>query len=123
MHRPFKQLRMRSDPCPVTTSRIREWNTSCVGGKGIKRRKPYRPLPPIGGHSTVSDSDEPPIMWPSAGSGFEADPFSPAGTSQREWFLMRRIGQSRAGRAAIWVILAVIVLPVVWVVISSIVGH
>ena len=27
----------------------------------------------------------PPVMWPEEGSGFEADPFSPAGMSQQVW--------------------------------------
>lgn len=27
----------------------------------------------------------PPVMWPDEGSGFEADPFSPAGMSQQIW--------------------------------------
>jgi hypothetical protein len=27
----------------------------------------------------------PPIMWPEQGSGFEADPFSPAGLAQQIW--------------------------------------
>ena len=27
----------------------------------------------------------PPVMWPEPGSGFEADPFSPAGMSQQIW--------------------------------------
>jgi hypothetical protein len=91
--------------------------------RGIKRRNPYRRLLPVRGRSAMSDSDEPPIMWPSAGSGFEADPFSPAGTGQREWFLIRHMGQSRAGKAVTWVVLAVIVIPLVWVAVSSVVDH
>jgi hypothetical protein len=27
----------------------------------------------------------PPVMWPEEGSGFDADPFSPAGLSQQVW--------------------------------------
>ena len=93
-----------------------------MGSKGIKRRKTRYPLPPV--HiQAVSDCDEPPIMWPSAGSGFEADPFSPAGSAQREWFLARRFGRSRAGKAVAWIALAVIVVPLIWVAVSSILGH
>jgi len=33
---------------------------------------------------TVVDAT-PPVMWPEEGSGFEADPFSPAGMSQQVW--------------------------------------
>jgi hypothetical protein len=97
------------------------WDTSEMGSKGIKRRKPYRRLSPVRG-GVISDSDEPPIMWPSSGSGFEADPFSPAGTAQREWFLTRRLGQSRGGKVVVWAVLAVIAVPLVWVAISSLLG-
>lgn len=99
------------------------WDTSHVGSKGIKRRKPYRRLPSVRGDSAISDSDQPPIMWPSPGSGFEADPFSAAGTSQREWFLIRRLGQSLAGKVVTWVVLAAVVIPLVWVAVSSVLGH
>lgn len=58
-------------------------------------------------------------MWPAAGSGFEADPFSPAGTAQREWFLIRRLGQSRAGKGFVWVILALLVAVLVAALVSS----
>jgi hypothetical protein len=40
----------------------------------------------------------PPVMWPDDGSGFEADPFSPAGLSQEIWTATRRRPHSRAGR-------------------------
>jgi len=62
----------------------------------------------------------PNIMWPAKGSGLQADPFSPAGTSQRYWWLIRRqvgTGGSVSFRAylilmAILVILVAIVLVV-----------
>jgi hypothetical protein len=45
------------------------------------------------GRRKESDGEEPhvvtdttpPVMWPDEGSGFEADPFSPAGMSQQVW--------------------------------------
>jgi hypothetical protein len=48
-------------------------------------------------------------MWPDQGSGFDADPFSPAGTAQREWMLTQRLGRSRWGKLVVWLILALIV--------------
>ncbi len=51
-------------------------------------------------------------MWPVAGSGFEADPFSPAGLAQQEWVLASRAGRSRAGRVLVWVIVVLLVLGV-----------
>ena len=48
-------------------------------------------------------------MWPESGSGFEADPFSPAGTAQREWILLQALGRSRYGKLAVWILLAVVV--------------
>jgi hypothetical protein len=60
-----------------------------VGSKGIRRRKPARHLPKV--PDIDPDDDIPPnIMWPPKGSGFQADPFSPAGSSQRSWWLIRR---------------------------------
>jgi hypothetical protein len=36
--------------------------------------------------ATIAESPStPPVMWPESGSGFEADPFSPAGMSQQIW--------------------------------------
>lgn len=50
--------------------------------------------PPSAGPRTTTDGD-PPIMWPGAGSGFEADPMSPAGTAERMWQLTGRVGGGR----------------------------
>jgi hypothetical protein len=63
-----------------------------VGSKGIRRRKPAHHLPKV----RLPDENDvipPNIMWPAPGSGFEADPFSPAGTAQREWWLIGRMGR------------------------------
>ena len=75
-----------------------------------------RPIEPSDG--------EPPIMWPSADSGFEADPFSPAGTAEREWALTQRLGRSRVGKVVVWSILALIVLvPLVTLLIAVFARH
>ena len=55
-------------------------------------------------------NSEPPIMWPGSGSGFEADPFSPAGTAERDWLITQRLGRSRIGRLAVWIILGLTIL-------------
>jgi hypothetical protein len=49
----------------------------------------------------------PPIMWPDAGSGFEADPFSPAGMSQQIW---RATGRRPRSRTGLWIVRIVCVL-------------
>jgi len=70
------------------------------------------------------ENAEPPIMWPSSGSGFEADPLSPAGTAQREWAMSQRLGRSRFGRLAVWIILAVIIAaPIITLLISALRKH
>jgi hypothetical protein len=90
-----------------------------MGSRGIRRRKPAHHLPPV--REIDPDDDIPPnIMWPAKGSGFQADPFSPAGTSQRYWLLIRRqagTGGSVSFRAylllmAILVVVVAIVLVV-----------
>jgi hypothetical protein len=48
-------------------------------------------------------------MWPETESGFEADPFSPAGQAQLQWNLMntlyrRGVHRSRAQQAMRWLI-------------------
>jgi hypothetical protein len=70
------------------------------------------------------DDGEPPIMWPSSGSGFEADPYSPAGTAQREWALTQGLGRSRIGKLAVWIVLGVLILgPVITLLISVLHKH
>jgi hypothetical protein len=46
-------------------------------------------------------------MWPDAGSGFEANPFSPAGMSQQIWIATGKRPRSRAG---VWIVRAVCVI-------------
>jgi hypothetical protein len=60
--------------------------------------------------ASVDRSSEPPIMWPSSDSGFEADPFSPAGTAERECALTQRLGRRPIGKLVVWLILAVIIM-------------
>ena len=63
-------------------------------------------------------------MWPGADSGFEADPFSPAGSAQREWAFWQHLGRRRAGRFAVWIILGLVVLvPVISVLVALLHRH
>ena len=41
------------------------------------------------GRAVVADDVPPGMMWPEAGSGFEASPYSPAGRAQVSWRLLR----------------------------------
>jgi hypothetical protein len=49
-------------------------------------------------------------MWPATDSGYEADPYSPAGTAQNEMAFARGMGRFRFGKLAIWLILIVLVV-------------
>lgn len=42
-----------------------------------------------------------PVMWPDEGSGFEADPLSPAGMSQQIW---RATGRRPRSRTGLWIV-------------------
>ena len=62
-------------------------------------------------HAEALDDDgTPPVMWPDEGSGFEADPFSPAGMSQQIWTATRRRPRSRAGMWTLRIVCVVIAL-------------
>ena len=62
---------------------------------------------------------EPPVMWPSAESGYEADPFSPAGTVQREGMLFRGIARRRGGKVVLWIFIGLFVaLPTISLIVS-----
>lgn len=52
----------------------------------------------------------PPVMWPESGSGFEADPFSPAGMSQQLWHATGRRPRSRLGLWTVRIVCVVIAL-------------
>jgi hypothetical protein len=45
--------------------------------------------------------------------GVRGRPYSPAGTSEREWGFARGVGRYRFGKVVVWVVLAIIVLPVI----------
>jgi hypothetical protein len=68
-----------------------------------RRARTERDLPPVE-----------PVAWPSAGSGFEADPSSPAGQFYAQSLLITRAGRTRAGRVLAAVALVVILASVVW---------
>jgi hypothetical protein len=82
-----------------------------MGSRG-GRRKTKRASTPV-----VLDPT-PPIMWPEPGSGFEADPFSPAGTSQQIWRFTQREPHSRVAR---WIVRAVALLAAIALVASQVI--
>ena len=64
-------------------------------------------------------------MWSEPGSGFEADPFSPAGRMQAQWWFMRRLGrlsdreiEARAG----WAFRAALPVLIVIAIVAAVVG-
>lgn len=78
-----------------------------------RRRRPREPhphVPPAAAHPLGANADEPPIMWPAAGSGFEADPFSPSGMAQQEWVLASHLGRRRGGKLVVWIVLVLIIV-------------
>jgi hypothetical protein len=52
-------------------------------------------------------------MWPSSGSGFDADPFSPAGLAQQEWVIASRAGRSRGGRVLVWILVVALLASII----------
>ncbi|MGD0851953.1 MAG: hypothetical protein ABSA07_01180 [Acidimicrobiales bacterium] len=59
----------------------------------------------------TSETDRtPPVMWPSEGSGFEADPFSPAGMSQQIWIATGKRPKSRVGMWTLRIVCIVVAL-------------
>jgi hypothetical protein len=73
----------------------------------------------------TDDDPVPPVMWPERGSGFEADPSSPAGQLQGEARFLQGLSADpgRAGRAALWTVVGVVVIVVVVVVLTVVVQH
>ena len=62
---------------------------------------------------------EPPVMWPSPGSGFEASAFSPAGRAQQFWAFTRGATDGgRRQRVARLVLVLVFVVVVVALAVS-----
>ena len=81
-----------------------------MGAKGIRPRKRRRRLPKVKASVREHEMVPPNIMWPEKGSGFEANQYSPAGTSQREWWLIRAAGSGN--RKARVLVLAFLVVPI-----------
>lgn len=95
-----------------------------MGRAGIRRRKPYQRLPRAEG-ATENDVVPPHVMWPSRSAGFEASPYSTAGTHQRSWWLLNglaRGGRKRRGRVARGLVPREIVVLTAWAVLLSIVA-
>lgn len=78
-----------------------------MGAKGIKRRKPYRRLPPV--RVTQADPIPPHIMWPGPGSGFEAHPMSPAGRSMEGLRFLTGL-RRRGGRRLVTLLVAAVLV-------------
>ncbi len=91
-------------------------HTGDMGSSGIRRRKPAHRLPKVRDADLPTENDliPPNIMWPAKGSGFEADPFSPAGSAQRGWWLLNaaRRGRTRRARTLGWIYLLLIAIPI-----------
>ena len=87
-----------------------------VGADGIRRRRVVRHLPPVRDEGERPSDEPPPLMWPEAGSGFEADPFSPAGQAQAMWRFLDGIRSQRGRggpfRLLSWVIVILVFVPV-----------
>jgi hypothetical protein len=61
--------------------------------------------------AVVPETDRtPPVMWPDEGSGFEADPFSPAGMSQQIWIATGKRPRSRVGVWTVRIVCVVVAL-------------
>jgi len=89
-----------------------------MGRAGIRRRKPRRRLPPP---EVPSENDlvPPNIMWPGAGSGFEANPFSPAGRAQQEWQMLQRL--DRLPRGVRLLLVAPFLALLAWALVAAVV--
>jgi hypothetical protein len=96
-----------------------------MGSKGIRRRKPARHLPKVRARDLPTENDviPPNIMWPDKGSGFEANPFSPAGSAQRQWWAINaaRRGGSRRVRSMGWLFIVLIGAPLLLALIFSLI--
>lgn len=98
-----------------------------MGRAGIRRRKPYKRLP----RADVPDENDlvpPHIMWPGKGAGFEASPYSTAGTHQRSWWLLLGLGRHRSRRVRgvvvvmAWAVLLYIVGILAWATLQAVVS-
>ena len=57
-----------------------------MGNRSKRQRRSVPPSPLV---EPAEPDPGPPVMWPSAGSGFEPSIFSPAGTEQALWRFTR----------------------------------
>lgn len=60
-------------------------------------------------------------MWSDPVSGFEANQYSPAGTAERQWLLIQRLGRTRRGRRVVTAVVVLLGLIVVASVVQSVV--
>ena len=84
-----------------------------MGSRGARRRRGRPRAEATERRSSELRDSPPPVMWPEAGSGFEADPFSPAGFAQQQWIVMSHAGGGRFTRimmAIVAVVLAISLL-------------
>jgi hypothetical protein len=74
---------------------------------------------------TPDDDPVPPVMWPEPGSGFEADPSSPAGQLQGEARFLQGLSADpgRVGRAALWTLVGMVAIVAVVVGLTVLVQH
>jgi hypothetical protein len=98
-----------------------------MGRAGIRRRKPYTRLPRAR-HVDENDLVPPHIVWPANGAGFEASPYSTAGTHQRSWWVLKGLARhrSRRLRAAVvvtaWAVVLYIVGTLAWATLHAVVS-
>ena len=88
------------------------WRRNVVTMGTPKKRRERSATP-----DTPERDATPPVMWPESGSGFEADPFSPAGMSKQIWTATGRRPRTRTG---MWLVRVVCVLLALAFIISQI---
>jgi hypothetical protein len=81
-----------------------------MGSRGLPSRKKRQRVKRSESIEGIKSTSLPPVMWPSSGSGFEADPFSPAGMAQQQWTIINSGGKGPGRRILVWAILIVIAL-------------
>jgi hypothetical protein len=90
-----------------------------VGSKGSRPRKKRRPSRAAA--TGPAWNEEPPVMWPAAGSGFEASSFSPAGRAQQVWAFARGASSSEGcRRIAVRLLVVLFVLVLILTVVAAI---
>src|ERR1039458_3124258 len=79
----------------VGTANVGRPSVSVMERFGRRRRRPTVA-------ATPQSDPTLPVMWPEPGSGFEADPFSPAGMSQQVW--RATTGRRPHSRPGLWIV-------------------